>query len=83
MEGIIAIARRQDLPRGKDGAAMSAVASARASAWLLLLLPLGAQSQCSVAEKDPHLHFAHGGEADFRGRNGQLYSFRLPTLRST
>ena len=54
--------------------AMSAVASARASAWLLLLLPLGAQSQCSVAEKDPHLHFAHGGEADFRGHNGQLYS---------
>ena len=25
--------------------------------------------------KDPHLHFAHGGRADFRGRHGQLYSF--------
>ena len=26
-------------------------------------------------EKDPHLHFAHGGRADFRGRDGQLYNF--------
>ena len=25
--------------------------------------------------KDPHLHFAHGGRADFRGRHGQLYAF--------
>jgi len=26
-------------------------------------------------EKDPHLHFAHGGNADFRGGAGKLYSF--------
>jgi len=26
-------------------------------------------------EKDPHLHFAHGGRADFRGKDGQLYCF--------
>jgi len=26
-------------------------------------------------EKDPHIHFAHGGQADFRGRDGQLYAF--------
>ena len=26
-------------------------------------------------EKDPHLHFAHGGTADFRGFHGQLYNF--------
>ena len=25
--------------------------------------------------KDPHLHFAHGGEADFRGRNNTCYAF--------
>ena len=25
--------------------------------------------------QDPHLHFAHGGRADFRGRHGRLYSF--------
>merc|ERR1712086_788220 len=29
-------------------------------------------SDCQQAEglKDPHLHFAHGGRADFRGRHG-------------
>jgi len=27
------------------------------------------------ARRDPHLFFAHGGRADFRGRNGQLYNF--------
>jgi len=26
-------------------------------------------------EKDPHLRFAHGGRADFRGRNGRFYNF--------
>ena len=26
-------------------------------------------------EQDPHLHFAHGGRADFRGRHGQIYTF--------
>ena len=25
--------------------------------------------------QDPHLFFAHGGRADFRGRHGQLYNF--------
>ncbi|EOD35533.1 hypothetical protein EMIHUDRAFT_201680 [Emiliania huxleyi CCMP1516] len=25
--------------------------------------------------QDPHLHFAHGGQADFRGRNGVYYAF--------
>ena len=25
--------------------------------------------------QDPHLYFAHGGKADFRGRNGQMYNF--------
>lgn len=27
------------------------------------------------ARKDPHLSFAHGGHADFRGRNGAYYGF--------
>ena len=27
------------------------------------------------ADKDPHLHFASGGRADFRGHNGTLYNF--------
>jgi len=26
-------------------------------------------------EKDPHLHLAHGGRADFRGRDGKYYCF--------
>ena len=26
-------------------------------------------------DKDPHLHFAHGGRADFRGRDNQIYNF--------
>ena len=25
--------------------------------------------------RDPHLHFAHGGTADFRGRHNALYNF--------
>ena len=25
--------------------------------------------------RDPHLHFAHGGSADFRGRQNALYTF--------
>ena len=25
--------------------------------------------------RDPHLHFAHGGSADFRGRHNALYNF--------
>ena len=30
---------------------------------------------CTYAVQDPHLHFAHGGRADFRGKHGQYYSF--------
>ena len=32
-------------------------------------------SQCADVKKDPHLAFARGGRADFRGRNGAYYSF--------
>ena len=27
------------------------------------------------AQQDPHLHFAHGGRADFRGQHGAYYNF--------
>ena len=48
---------------------------------ILLLVPLPgitATDPCVLhgeADRDPHLHFAHGGRADFRGEEGQLYSF--------
>ena len=29
----------------------------------------------SRAIQDPHLNFAHGGQADFRGRHNVLYNF--------
>ena len=29
----------------------------------------------SRAFQDPHLNFAHGGQADFRGRHNVLYNF--------
>lgn len=29
----------------------------------------------TMIESDPHLHLAHGGRADFRGRNNALYNF--------
>ena len=32
-------------------------------------------SDNALVAKDPHLHFAHGGEADFRGRNDTCYAF--------
>ena len=32
-------------------------------------------SQCANMKKDPHLAFARGGRADFRGRNGAYYAF--------
>ena len=32
-------------------------------------------SQCANGRTDPHLSFAPGGRADFRGRNGAYYSF--------
>lgn len=55
--------------------------SASSTLLLLLLLPLRVAAQCSSVQKDPHLHFAHGGVADFRGRNGQLYNmFSAPGL---
>ena len=28
-----------------------------------------------IIQKDPHLYFADGGRADFRGKHGQLYAF--------
>ena len=48
---------------------------------ILLLVPLPgitATDPCVLhgeANRDPHLHFAHGGRADSRGEEGQLYSF--------
>ena len=29
----------------------------------------------ATVDKDPHLHFANGGRADFRGRSGRIYNF--------
>ena len=29
----------------------------------------------ALVRQDPHVHFAHGGRADFRGRNGAYYNF--------
>ena len=55
--------------------------------WLLLaqsvLAPVASHEvshthPCEISSnvaKDPHISFAHGGFADFRGRNGQLYNF--------
>lgn len=44
-----------------------------------VLLAVGAlarvMGQCGGASKDPHLHFAHGGVADFRGRDKTYYCF--------
>ena len=31
--------------------------------------------QCASGNKDPHLNFAHGGTADFRGRDKTYYCF--------
>ena len=31
--------------------------------------------QCASGNKDPHLNFAHGGRADFRGRDKTYYCF--------
>lgn len=33
------------------------------------------QYSYAYGEQDPHLHFAHGGRADFRGRDNQIYNF--------
>ena len=43
-------------------------------------LQLGSDDPCAeelVGQvfKDPHLAFAHGGRADFRGENGKYYAF--------
>ena len=43
-----------------------------------LLVPLPGLDPCAPAssvDRDPHLHFAHGGRADFRGEHGRTYSF--------
>ena len=37
--------------------------------------PPSPPSTPATAHHDPHLHFAHGGRADFRGRDGLYYSF--------
>ena len=46
-------------------------------AQLTLLLPLlqYAWGQCASGNKDPHLNFAHGGTADFRGRDKTHFNF--------
>jgi len=42
----------------------------------LSLLPSSRwEAMVANSEKDPHLSFAHGGHADFRGRSGFLYNF--------
>ena len=35
----------------------------------------GDPAPSASSDFDPHLHFAHGGKADFRGRNGVYYNF--------
>ena len=52
-------------------------ASTNAGAAIAILAPPPSPSLPPVAgsEKDPHLHFAHGGTADFRGRDGAYYNF--------
>ena len=51
----------------------------RVVALLALLLPLLflqlVWGQCASGNKDPHLNFAHGGTADFRGRDKTYYCF--------
>ena len=51
----------------------------RVVALLALLLPLLflqlVWGQCASGNKDPHLNFAHGGRADFRGRDKTYYCF--------
>lgn len=37
--------------------------------------PSPPSSPPASVDKDPHLHFAHGGRADFRGKHGQMYAF--------
>ena len=32
-------------------------------------------SESACAAQDPHLHFAFGGSADFRGRHNAFYNF--------
>ena len=47
-----------------------------AVAWPLLpTAPPPASPPRSSVKGDPHLHFAHGGRADFRGRDGAYYAF--------
>ena len=52
---------------------------ARLAGWVALLgTPFVAgDDACASAQiaRDPHIKFAHGGRADFRGKDGQLYCF--------
>ena len=51
--------------------------------WCLLLAAARAQpcSTSATVVRDPHLTFAHGGRADFRGRHNLLYNFlSSPTM---
>ena len=45
------------------------------TAFLLMAPPPSPPSSPAEALKDPHLLLAHGGRADFRGRDGGLYNF--------
>lgn len=62
-------------------------AALAALAWVALLARSAGASTCAApisancagsssagSHADPHLHFAHGGEADFRGTNGTFYA---------
>ena len=66
--------------RALFGTAM-ALRIGRGTYGILLFVPLPgitATDPCVLhgeANRDPHLHFAHGGRADFRGEEGKLYSF--------
>ncbi len=40
-----------------------------------LLAKEASAAGCACAHQDPHLTLAHGGRADFRGKNNTLYNF--------
>ena len=43
--------------------------------------PASSSSDSAQIYRDPHLQFAHGGRADFRGRDGALYNlFSAPRI---
>jgi len=68
------------LSEGEDGLPISLTtpldADVEAGAEVTVAAPPSAPPlRPAVTEKDPHLLFAHGGRADFRGRNGAIYAF--------